>query len=71
PMAPGLARRIPGAQMPQTSLHGLRRAPDPAPGGAAPAAPAAPPPAPADDDVFRVITQYVAGLDRGRSPAGQ
>jgi signal transduction histidine kinase len=66
PMAPGLARRIPGAQMPQTSLHGLRRTPDPAPGGAP-----VPPPAPGDDDVFRVITEYVAGLDRGRSPAGQ
>jgi signal transduction histidine kinase len=60
-MAPGLARRIPGAQMPQTAVRGLRRSPGPpapvAPDGPAPGSP---------DDVYRVLTDYVAGIDRGR-----
>jgi signal transduction histidine kinase len=60
-MVPGLARRIPGAQLPQTAVRGLRRSPGPPP----PAAPDEPAPG-SPDDVYRVLTNYVAGLDRGR-----
>jgi signal transduction histidine kinase len=63
---PGLTRRVPGANMPSTGIAGLRRTPDadPAPAPAPPPADA-PPPGSADD-VYQVLTNYVAGIDRGR-----
>ncbi len=58
---PALARRVPGAHMPSTGIAGLRRTTE------------APPPPPADapapgspDDVYQALTNYVAGIDRGR-----
>jgi signal transduction histidine kinase len=61
PAAPGLTRRIPGTNMPSTGIAGLRRAPEAAP---PPSADAPPPGSP--DDVYQVLTNYVAGIDRGR-----
>ena len=55
--APPLARRVPGAQPPQTDVYGLRR---PSGGGVAVAPDHEP------DDMFRQLSQYADGLERGR-----
>jgi signal transduction histidine kinase len=60
--APGLARRVPGANMPSTGIAGLRRTTDAAP---PPPAPYARPPG-SPEDVYQVLANYVAGVDRGR-----
>jgi signal transduction histidine kinase len=56
--APPLTRRVPGAQPPQTVVHGLRRG---LTGGVA-VAPDAPP-----DDMYQQLSKYADGLERGRS----
>jgi hypothetical protein len=56
--APPLARRVPGAQPPQTALFGLRR--PAAVGGVAVAADREP------DDVYRQLSQYADGRERGK-----
>ncbi len=60
--APGLARRVPGANMPSTGIAGVRRTTDAAP---PPPAPDGPPPG-SPEDVYQVLANYVAGVDRGR-----
>ncbi len=54
--APPLAHRVPGAQPPQTEVHGLRRAPV----GVA-VAPDQPP-----DAMYQQLSQYADGLERAR-----
>jgi signal transduction histidine kinase len=54
---PPLARRVPGAQPPQTDVHSLHR---PAAGGVAVAPDQEP------NDMFRQLSQYADGLERGR-----
>jgi len=54
--APPLARRVPGAQPPQTDVHGLRRGPS---GGVA-VAPDQP------DDMYQQLRRYADGLERAR-----
>jgi hypothetical protein len=54
--APPLAHRVPGAQAPQTEVHGLRRAP----GGVA-VAPDQP-----LGDMYQQLSQYADGIERGR-----
>lgn len=54
--APPLARRVPGAQQPETDVHGLRRSP----GGGVAVAPDEP------DDMYQQLSRYADGLERGR-----
>jgi hypothetical protein len=63
---PGLTRRVPGANMPSTGIAGLRRVPGAAPTSPPPPPPADAPPPGSPDDVYQVLTNYVAGIDRGR-----
>jgi signal transduction histidine kinase len=56
--APPLARRVPGAQPPRTDLYGLRR---PAAAGRVAVAPEREP-----DDVYRQLSQYADGRERGK-----
>jgi hypothetical protein len=55
---PPLARRVPGAQPPRTDLYGLRR---PAAAGRVAVAPEREP-----DDVYRQLSQYADGRERGK-----
>jgi signal transduction histidine kinase len=54
--APPLTHRVPGAQPPQTEVHGLGRAP-----AGVVVAPNQPP-----DDMYHQLSQYADGLERGR-----